>query len=69
MGFWSEELRELDRNTVYYMIDQLQQEVDDKEAALADRDAVIADKNAVIADKDAEIARLKKIIEEKSTTY
>ena len=63
MGFWSEELRELDRNTVYYMIDQLQQKVDDKTAALNEIEAEIASKNAELtnmnaelADKDAELA-------------
>ena len=56
MGFWSEELRELDRNTVYYMIDQLQQKVDDKTATLHEIEAEIANKNAVLANKDAELA-------------
>ena len=56
MGFWSEELRELDRNTVYYMIDQLQQKVDDKTATLHEIEAEIANKNAVLANKDAQLA-------------
>ncbi len=70
MGFFSEELRELDRNTVYYMIDSLKQEVKDKndqlaalkakiadsETEFADINAKIADKNTELADKDAKIA-------------
>ena len=42
MGFFSEELREMDRNTVRYMIDELQKEVDLQKAAIAEKDAAIA---------------------------
>ena len=65
MGFFSEELREMDRNTVRYMIDELQKEVDlqkallqEKDAALAEKDSVIAEKDTIIAKKDALIASL-----------
>ena len=37
MGFFSEELREMDRNTVRYMIDELQKEVDTQKALLEKR--------------------------------
>ena len=62
---WSEELREMDRNTVRYMIDELQKEVDsqkvllqEKDTALAEKDSVIAEKDTIIAEKDALIASL-----------
>ena len=42
MGFFSEELREMDRNTVRYMIDELQKEVDLQKAAIAEKDSAIA---------------------------
>ena len=42
MGFFSEELREMDRNTVRYMIDELQKEVDLQKAAIAEKDSTIA---------------------------
>ena len=42
MGFFSEELREMDRNTVRYMIDELQKEVDVQNATIAENTAVIA---------------------------
>ena len=42
MGFFSEELREMDRNTVRYMIDELQKEVDSQKATIAEKDAAIA---------------------------
>ena len=65
MDFFSEELREMDRNTVRYMIDELQKEVDlqkallqEKDAALAEKDSVIAEKDTIIAEKDALIASL-----------
>ena len=57
MGFFSEELREMDRNTVRYMIDELQKEVDTQKALLEEKDTVIAEKDAVLAEKDAIIAK------------
>lgn len=39
MGFFSEELRILDRNTVKYMIEQQQQEIDELEAEVKQKDA------------------------------
>ncbi len=69
MNMFSEELLELDKGTVQYMIDEMQETIDsqkaqlaDKDSQLADKDAKIADKNAKIADKDAEIARLKALL-------
>ena len=57
MGFFSEELREMDRNTVRYMIDELQKEVDTQKALLEEKDTVIAENAAVLAEKDAIIAK------------
>ena len=57
MGFFSEELREMDRNTVRYMIDELQKEVNTQKALLEEKDAVIAENAAVLAEKDAIIAK------------
>ena len=63
MEMFSEELKILDQNTVKYVIDELQEQIDaanvtiaEKDAEIADKDAKIADKDAEIADKDAEIA-------------
>ena len=63
MEMWSKELQILDRNTVKYMIDELQEKLDDAIAslaetkdALADKDATIADMGSSLADKDATIA-------------
>ena len=56
MGFFSEELREMDRNTVRYMIDELQRKVDTQKALLEEKDAVIAEKDAIIANLQAKLA-------------
>ena len=56
MGFFSEELREMDRNTVRYMIDELQKEVDLQKALLEEKDTVIAEKDAIIANLQAKLA-------------
>ena len=56
MSFFSEELREMDRNTVRYMIDELQKEVDTQKALLEKKDAVIAEKDAIIANLQAKLA-------------
>ena len=56
MGFFSEELREMDRNTVRYMIDELQKEVDTQKALLEEKDTVIAEKDAIIANLQTKLA-------------
>ena len=56
MGFFSEELREMDRNTVRYMIDELQKEVDPQKALLEEKDTGIAEKAASIANLQAKRA-------------
>ncbi len=71
MGMFSEELRILDRNTVQYMIDEMQAEIDSQKAQLANKEAEIGSQRAQLADKDAEIGsrkaeieRLRKLIDE-----
>ena len=39
VGMFSEELRILDRNTVQYMIDEMQADLDKQKAEIADKDA------------------------------
>ena len=56
MGFFSEELREMDRNTVRYMIDELQKKVDTQKTLLEEKDTVIAEKDAIIANLQAKLA-------------
>ena len=67
MGFFSEELREMDRNTVRYMIDELQKEVDVQNATIAENAAVIAENIAVIAEMNAAIAEKESLLAEKDS--
>lgn len=55
---WSKELQILDRNTVKYMIDDLQEQLDDAKVQLDDAKEQLDSANATIADKDATIATL-----------
>ena len=50
MEMFSKELQELDRNTVQYMIDEMQEEIDEQKKRLDE--------------KDKEIAKLKKLLSE-----
>ncbi|MBR2401344.1 MAG: PD-(D/E)XK nuclease family transposase [Lachnospiraceae bacterium] len=66
MEMFSEELRILDQNTVKYMIEEQQQEIDDltasneqKTAEIKQKDAEIEQKDAEIKQKDAEIEQLR----------
>lgn len=68
---FSEALRILDQNTVKYMIEELQKQLEDekieKAATIKEKEAAIkakdAEKAAAIKAKDAEIAELKKRLE------
>lgn len=59
---FSEALRILDHNTVKYMIEELQKELEEKSAILEEKDAVIA---AAAKEKDAAIAAIAAITKEK----
>ena len=70
MSMFSKELQELDRNTVQYMIDVMQEEIDslkaEKETVLAEKDAALNEKDKAItalAEKDAALAAQKQEIE------
>ena len=78
MNMFSKELAELDRNTVQYKIDEMQDEIDGMKEQLNDKDIVIyekdseinnmktelSDKDSEINKKDNEIALLRKQLEE-----
>ena len=55
---FSKELEVLDRNTVKYMIDELQEQLDTANATIAEKDSALAEKNSALAEKDAIIANL-----------
>ncbi len=58
MEMYSKELQELDRNTVQYMIDEMQETINRK-------DAVIEEQSEQLTQKDAQLAQYKKMLEEK----
>ncbi|WP_281724954.1 PD-(D/E)XK nuclease family transposase [Lachnoclostridium phocaeense] len=61
MEMFSKELKELDRNTVQYMIDEMQEQIDGMKRELSDKDTIL-DK------RDQEIARLKQQLKELQDT-
>ncbi len=52
LTMFSDALKILDQNTVQYMIEELQNEIKDKDAAIADKDAEIAALKAQLVAKD-----------------
>mgnify|MGYP005848228599 FL=1 len=61
---FSDALREMDRNTKVYMVEQLAKEVQEKDHALAEKDNVIAEKDNALAKKDNALAEQAKLIEQ-----
>ena len=82
MEMFSKELKELDRNTVQYMIDEMQEEIDGMRRELSDKDIVLDEREHTIRTqkklldekkyeldrRDEEIARLKQQLEELQDT-
>jgi len=73
---FSDILREMDRNTIRYMVDDMKEQIekgkqelaeitkalDEKSEALAEKDEALAEKDEALAEKDAEIAHLKALL-------
>ena len=78
MGMFSKELQELDKNTVQYMIDEMQDTIDEQKNTIDEQKEQLAGKDVTIseqkdmlnehkeqlAEKDAEIQTLKKMLAE-----
>jgi len=76
---FSEFLREMDRNTIRYMVDDMKEQIEkgkvelaeihkalaEKEEALAEKDEALAEKDEALIEAGKEIARLKTLIAEK----
>lgn len=60
MNMFSKELQLMDRNTVKYMIDELQEQLDNANEQLNSVNEQLNNANAQLADKDATIAQLQK---------
>ena len=65
---FSDALREMDRNTEIYMVEQLAKEVQEKDHALAEKDNVIAEKDNALAEQARLIEQLKKQLAETRST-
>lgn len=67
LGMFSEALKILDQNTVKYMIEELQRELDEKVVLLEEKEAAIREvareKDTAIREKEDEIAELKRQLE------
>ena len=64
MGFFSEELRMLDRNTVQYMIDEIQAQLDEKKAQLDEKQSQLDAKNLLIEEQQKQLEDLQRYIAE-----
>ena len=76
MNMFSKELQELDRNTVQYMIDEMQDTIDEMKGIIdsqkkteaehkrkiTEKENLLAAKDNLLADKDKEIAKLKALL-------
>lgn len=59
MEMFSKELKELDRNTVQYMIDEMQEEIDGKQEEINEQRRKLDEKEALILSLQEEIKQLK----------
>lgn len=60
MGIFSEELRIMDRNTVKYMVDEMQETIDEQREQLKKKDEQMKEKEHVIEELKRQIALLQK---------
>ena len=71
MGLFSKELQILDKNTVQYMIDQMQDTIDEQQSTIQEQQNTIKQKSELLASqevllqqKESELEQLKKQLEE-----
>ena len=65
MNMFSKELRELDRNTVEYMIDEMQNEINQKNAIIEENNVLLTEKDAQLEEKDAQLVEKDVLLAEK----
>ena len=65
MGMFSKELQELDRNTVSYMIDEMQEEINQQKAELEGKNMALQKKDVALQEKDVALQEQKNKLEEK----
>ncbi|MBA4697978.1 MAG: PD-(D/E)XK nuclease family transposase [Ruminococcus sp.] len=64
MSMFSKELRELDRNTVQYMIEEQEKKLAEKQEEVAEKQKEVAEKQKEVAEKQKEVAEKQKKLEE-----
>ena len=62
---FSKELEELDRNTVQYMIDEMQDEIDGMKEELWEKDAALQEQETALREKDAALQEQETALQEK----
>ena len=62
MGLFSEELAILDRNTVKFMMDEMQEEIDQKKAEIDQQKNLLAEKDTLLAQALAENKKLREAL-------
>lgn len=65
MRLFSKELEELDKNTVQYMIDEMQEELDAQKRQLAEKDTQLTEKDQQLDAQKRRIAELEQMINDK----
>ena len=64
MGLCSKELQIVDKNTVQYMIDQMQDTIDEQQNTIAQKNELLASQEVLLQQKESELEQLKKQLEE-----
>lgn len=64
IDMFSEALKILDENTVHYMIEEMQKQIDEDKEAIADKDSALAEMDIALADRDALLDKKKSELEE-----
>ena len=64
MGLFSKELQILDKNTVQYMIDQMQNTIDEQQNTIAQKNELLASQEVLLQQKEKELEQFKKQLEE-----
>ena len=67
MGFFSEELRILDRNTVQYMIDEMQEKIDEMSDTISNLQEEIDDKQFKLDEKQSQLDEKQSQLDEKQS--
>ncbi len=57
MGMYSKELQELDRNTIQYMIDEMQETINQKNSVISQKEELLSQKDEQLTQKDEQLSQ------------